>query len=330
VAVGGDWGAVHRAIVRGFDPHGVMVEIPTLAAGGTWGPIPTAVPDLAVSEQVLVAQVSTSRDTLIVIGRVPGRASTIGEIPGLTAIIAALQAADVALAAADVAIQAAATALTTRVTAAEGTISSHTATLASYLTSINANTTNIATNTANIAANTSAIAANTATLTSYDTRLSALEDLTAVGKRRTVYQSTDQQQNNANGGTTYTNSTYLTLPVVASGVYILKSELIYNTTTTPKIKFKFNPPASSGLRLTPWFSGAVNGDSPIWHDAFDGFEFFPEAKAAGGGMTTCRPGGWLIVAGTAGNFTLQFAQNTADVAFAVLESGSSMELTRVA
>ena len=320
---GGDYGTLHRAVVLAVDPNGVTVEIAQLAPNASWGPIPTAVADLAVGETVIVAQISTSRDSLVVVGRVPGRASTIDEIPDLTATIAALQAADAALQAADVAIQAAATTLAGRVTTAEGTISSHTATLASHLASINANAANITTNTTNIATNTSAIAA-------HGTRLDALEDLAAVGRRRLVYQSADQQQSNANGGTTYTNSTYLTLPVVARGVYILKSELIYDPTTTPKIKLKFNPPAGSGLRLTPWFSGAVNGDSPIWHDAFDGFEFFPEAKAAGGGMQTCRPGGWLIVAGAAGNLVLQFAQFTADISYAVLKAGSSMELTRVA
>jgi hypothetical protein len=99
-----DFGTTHRAIVRALDPNGVVVEVPALAPNGLWGPIPTCVPDLALDESVLVSQIGTSRDTLAVIGRVPGRASTTSEIPGLDATIAALHAADAALAAADIAL----------------------------------------------------------------------------------------------------------------------------------------------------------------------------------------------------------------------------------
>lgn len=101
---GGEYGSTHRAIVLSVDTHGVTVEIPALAPNAAWGPIPSCVPDLAGGEAVLVTQISTSRDTLIVIGRVPGRAPVTSEIPGLDTTIAALHAADAALAAADVAL----------------------------------------------------------------------------------------------------------------------------------------------------------------------------------------------------------------------------------
>lgn len=94
---GGEYGICHRAIVREVGANGVTVEIPTLAPGAPWGPIPSVVADLAESEQVLVAQISTSRDTLVVIGRIPGRAPTIAEIVGLATTITALQAVDTAL-----------------------------------------------------------------------------------------------------------------------------------------------------------------------------------------------------------------------------------------
>jgi len=301
-----DFGATHRAIVRSVTTDGVVVEIPSLAPNAAWGPIPTAVPNLVEGDAVLVTQVSTSRDTLIVVGRVPGRAPEISEIPSLAAAIAALQAVDSS-------IQSAATDLTTRVTTAEGTIISH--------------GTRLTTDETNITSNASAI-------TSLTARVTALEDQTAVGRTRTVYQhlGNDQQQNNANGGTTYTNSVDLTLPVVANGIYIVKSQFLYDTVDTVGIKLKFNPPTGSGLRLSPWFSTdntANAATAPLWHDAFDGFEFTPGGKPAGG-MLSCRPGGWLIVAGTAGSLTVQFAQATAGAPYAVLKSGSMMELTRVA
>jgi hypothetical protein len=141
---GGNWGTINRALVRGLDATtgGVLVEIPALAPGGTVGPIPTAVPNLAIGEAVLVANISTSRDTLVVLGRVPGRAPTVGEVPTLSATIAALQATDTT-------IQAAATTLAGRVTTAEGNIAS--------------NTSRLTTDEANIATNTSAISTHTHT-----------------------------------------------------------------------------------------------------------------------------------------------------------------------
>lgn len=94
---GGEYGICHRALVREVGANGVIVEIPTLAPGAAWGPIPSVVPDLAEDEQVLVAQISTSRDTLVVVGRIPGRAPTIAEIVNLASTITTLQAVDAAL-----------------------------------------------------------------------------------------------------------------------------------------------------------------------------------------------------------------------------------------
>lgn len=326
---GGNWGTINRALVRGIDSHGVLVEIPALAPGGTVGPIPTAVPNLAIGEAVLVANISTSRDTLVVLGRVPGRADTVGEIPTLSATIAALQAADTA-------IQSAATALTTRVTTAEGNITSNTSRLTTdeaNITSIQSAATTltgrVTTAESNITTNTTNIATNTSAITALTTRVTALEDDTAVGRTRTVWQSGDQIQNNANGGTTYTSSTYLTLSVVAGGVYWAELDILYDCVPASQIKLKLNATATSSLRVNPWFSGDPAGNSAIWHDVFDGLEFVPGGKT-GGGMMSCRPHGLLIVGATAGSFTLQFAQNVADIAYAMLLARSTMRLTRLA
>jgi hypothetical protein len=312
---GGEYGNTHRAIVLSVDDQGVTVEIPALAPAAAWGPIPSCVPNLAEGEAVLVTQISTSRDTLAVIGRVPGRAPTVGEIATLSATLAALQAADIA-------IQSAASALAGRVTTAEGTIASQ----GTRLTTAEGN---IGTNATNIANLTTTVGGHTTTLTSYGTRLTALEDQTAVGKTRTVYQDQNQQQNSSNGGTTYTNSTYLTLPVLANCKYILESQTIYDCVPPSRMKLKFNPPAGSGLRLSPWFTGEDAGNGAIWHDAFDGFEFALGAASGSGGKMTCRPGGWLVTGGTGGSLTVQFAQTASDLAYAVLVAGSMMRLTRV-
>jgi hypothetical protein len=328
--VGGNYGTLHRAIVRSVTATGVTVEIPLLAPNASWGPIPTAVPNLAVGEAVICAQISTSRDTLVVLGRVPGRAPAVGEIPTLSATIAALQATDAAAATS-------AAALTARVTAAEGNITANgtaiatnTAAIAAHGTRLTTDESNITTNTTGLATANTAITANGTAITAHGVRLTALEDLTAVGKSRAVYQKNDQSQNNANGGTTYTNSTDLVLPVVANGVYLMESQLIYDTTTVPQIKIKFLlPTGSPALRIAPWFSGDPAGNAAIWHDVFDGVEFFPGAKSSSGGFMSCRPGVMFTVGTTAGNLNVQFAQNTADVTSAVLKVASWMRLTRM-
>lgn len=322
--MGGNYGTLHRAIVRSVQATGVVVEIPLLAPNASWGPIPTAVPNLAVGEAVICAQISTSRDTLVVLGRVPGRAPTVGEIPTLSATIAAIQASDAAA-------SSAATALTARVTTAESNITTNTNNTTSNTTAIAGHTTRLNTDEANITTNTTGLATANTALTALTARVTTLEDATLIGRRRTVYQVADQQQNNANGGTNYTSSTYLTLPVVANGVYLVNSQFIYDTTTTPQIKFKFLlPTGSPNLRIAPWFSGDPAGNAAIWHDVFDGVEFVPGAKGAGGGYMSCRPGVAFTVGSTGGSFTVQFAQNVSDIAYAVLKVGSFIELTRMA
>lgn len=66
-----------------LDPAGPLVQVPLLAQHVPFGPLPSTVPNLEVGERVIVASLGHTRDQLNVIGRVPGRAATIDEIPGL-------------------------------------------------------------------------------------------------------------------------------------------------------------------------------------------------------------------------------------------------------
>lgn len=119
------YGVHHRArVLRAGAITGTYdVEIPLLAPGLSSGPLPSTVPNLVEDDQVLLAQVGTTRDDLIIIGKLPPAIPvalpiTIGDVTGLS------------------------TALDGRATDAE-------------LAATNAN---VATNTANIASNTTAIA----------------------------------------------------------------------------------------------------------------------------------------------------------------------------
>lgn len=126
------YGQTHRAIVRGLPATGgVVVEIPSLAQAADWGPVPSAVPDLAVGEQVVVAQVGVRRDEKIVVGRLPGRWPTMAEIDGLVAALDAkapqtnVDALATELRAADTDLRAADTALSGRLDTAETTLTDH-------------------------------------------------------------------------------------------------------------------------------------------------------------------------------------------------------------
>lgn len=76
-------GYVYPGRVVAIDPGGPIVVVPLLAQSARWGPLPSAVPDLTVGEQVIVTSLGTSRDQLVILGRLPGRAPTIEEIPDL-------------------------------------------------------------------------------------------------------------------------------------------------------------------------------------------------------------------------------------------------------
>jgi hypothetical protein len=131
---GGNWGTINRATVKGIGPQGgVLVEVPAFAPGGTMGPIPTCVPNLAIGEAVLVANISTSRDTLVVIGRVPGRADTMAEIPNLMATITALQTADSSAASRLTSAEGRLTSAEGRLTTDEANIATNTSNLASHV-----------------------------------------------------------------------------------------------------------------------------------------------------------------------------------------------------
>lgn len=89
-------GYVYPGRVVKIDPGGPLVVVPMLAAQVPWGPLESAVADLQVGDRVIVTSLGTTRDQLIIIGRLPGRASSIGEIPDLTERLDDIDAHDAA------------------------------------------------------------------------------------------------------------------------------------------------------------------------------------------------------------------------------------------
>jgi hypothetical protein len=83
-------GYVYPGRVIALDPAGPIVTVPMLAQTAKWGPLPSSVPDLEIGEQVIVTSLGTSRDALVIIGRLPGKTPDITDIPGLAESLAAI------------------------------------------------------------------------------------------------------------------------------------------------------------------------------------------------------------------------------------------------
>ena len=127
-----------------------------------------------------------------------------------------------------------------------------------------------------------------------------------------------------NNSTVLQNDDELTLAVEANTLYLLNIILVTNSGATPDFKFKITLPAGATMY------GRVEDPSP-------GVGFSPqqftEATAsvafAGTGsayVTFIKAG--VIIAGTAGNVTLQWAQNTAEVSDTKVLTGSSFVLMK--
>ena len=76
-------GLIHPGRVVAVEPGGPLVVVPQVGGTSSFGPLPTTVPDLVVGEIVLVTSLGTSRDQLVVLGRMTGRVPEVTEIPGL-------------------------------------------------------------------------------------------------------------------------------------------------------------------------------------------------------------------------------------------------------
>lgn len=167
------------------------------------------------------------------------------------------------------------------------------------------------------------------------TPFTAGEDLTAARLNaafdiiRVVVQVGDSA--NVNNSTTLVSSTYLTLAVEASAVYLAEYELIYDTNSTADFKSSLTLPAGATVTLARWTSGTTGTaiDSAIEHNA-DTLVTMSSGGVAVGTRMSCRRAGIVVMSTTAGNATIQFAQNVANVSNTFLSRGSWLRLTKVA
>lgn len=150
---------------------------------------------------------------------------------------------------------------------------------------------------------------------------------TEFDRVREVYQQADQTVNNS---TTFVSSTYLTLPVEANTGYIYEAFLVYDTGSTPDFKHKVLMPSGGFVRHGVWTPTTTVSatNTTIGVDALDTDNFASGGISAGTRMTL-RPSGIIAIAATAGDVTIQFAQQVANASNTSLTFGSWMRLTRL-
>jgi hypothetical protein len=82
-----EYGYMHLGRVISIEAQGYSCEIITRAPGLRWGPVQSMVAGLVVGERVVLAQLGESVDSLVIVGRLPGRTGQIGDIDGLQAAL---------------------------------------------------------------------------------------------------------------------------------------------------------------------------------------------------------------------------------------------------
>jgi hypothetical protein len=141
---------------------------------------------------------------------------------------------------------------------------------------------------------------------------------------QTAYQGADSTP--VNNSVVLAASTYLTLPVAASGFYIYESMILYDTNATADFQHLIVLPVGGTngnlSRLT------ANTASTLTYNA-DTSLSTASGGVASGTILACERTGLISIAGAVGNVSIQFSQNTATAVNTILKQGSWIRLTKV-
>jgi hypothetical protein len=130
--------------------------------------------------------------------------------------------------------------------------------------------------------------------------------------------------------TTLADDPHLTIPVAANATYHTDVVLFHNSQPTGDFKWTFVGPASSVLSYagaTVTLAGAVYIDDNVFYSDLT------DVQNSGGIAGVWVPiiiQGMLITSGTAGNFKLQWAQQTSNAGSSTLKTNSYINARRVA
>lgn len=132
-----------------------------------------------------------------------------------------------------------------------------------------------------------------------------------------------------NNSTTLSADSELVIAVEANTSYLFEAYLEYSSATTPDAKFSITTPAGATWSIAP--RGLTTGVAAT-SGSIETAPLTTGGIALGGNGAgthlTATPSGQVTITGTAGNVTLTWAQNTANVSDTVLYAGSWMRLTR--
>lgn len=145
-------------------------------------------------------------------------------------------------------------------------------------------------------------------------QLNALVPVTAV-------KLADETLNNVTG---LQNDDELLWAVSASSTYLLHLSISYNSGTTPDIKFGWSVPASTTMKWR--VIGADTAGAVILTSGLTESSVQPIGGA--GADTHLLVEAVITVSTTAGNVTLQWAQNTANVSNTIVRAGSAGYLVK--
>ena len=153
---------------------------------------------------------------------------------------------------------------------------------------------------------------------------SAGQKLTASALQRIVplaaYKAADEIVNNSS---TFQNDDDLFLSLEANAVYEGHLHLLYNSGSTPDLKYQFTKP--SGCTLVDWsFIGYNTGGTLV-------YGFGGEAISIAGNGSKLVADAWgLITTTSAGVLQMQWAQNTTNASDSTLMAGSYLLCQRLA
>ncbi|GHE47426.1 hypothetical protein GCM10017673_56610 [Streptosporangium violaceochromogenes] len=152
-----------------------------------------------------------------------------------------------------------------------------------------------------------------------------------VGRTIFVRKTADETVNNSSA---LQDDNHLVAAVAASATYIVEAFVIYDAATAADLKLAFTGPSGATLDWTSTALGtaatAGTGSLTVSASTIGDGSAVPLGGVGAGTKVVAQIRGLLVVAGTAGNLTTRWAQNTANASDAIVRTNSWMRLTRVA
>lgn len=151
-------------------------------------------------------------------------------------------------------------------------------------------------------------------------------DIADLTYNPTAYKTSDTSRTST---TTLTADPDLSVPLLASAVYLVS--LYVSHTYDAAADFKFSWSGPSGAVMNNWTAGWRSTDGIETSGSFPTLgTVVPITSAAGTLNQPIWAHGVLIMGANAGNFALTWAQNTSSVNAAIVRAGSVLRLERVA